>query len=144
MSAQLTEEYMVENHAVNVFKNLNYEYIHGSKLTPDTKKRESYRDVILKNRFINAIRRLNPWLNEDMVEKVYQLVSNIDHPDPVTRGKMFYDMLTSGVKLTFKENGEECNFLKLFPAIEPPPTITQNSLRWELSQKSLIGSLQLI
>jgi type I restriction enzyme R subunit len=107
MSAQLTEEYMVENHAVNVFKKLSYEYVHGSKLTPDTKERESYRDVILKNRFINAIKRLNPWLNEDMVEKVYQLVSNIDHPDPVTRGKMFYDMLTSGVKLTFKENREE-------------------------------------
>ncbi|WP_290597911.1 MULTISPECIES: type I restriction endonuclease subunit R [unclassified Archaeoglobus] len=107
MSAQLTEEYMVENHAINALRSLGYEYIHGSNLTPDNGERESYRDVILKNRFINAIKRLNPWLDDDHAENVYQLVSNIDHPDPVMRGKMFYDMLTSGVKFTFKENGEE-------------------------------------
>jgi len=107
MNVQLNEKYMVENHAINVLKNLNYEYIHGSELTPDTGERESYRDVILKKRFINAIQKLNPWLNDELAEKVYQMVSNIDHPDPVTRGKMFYDMLISGVKLPIKENGEE-------------------------------------
>jgi len=56
MSAQLTEEYMVENHAINVLKNLGYRYVHGSNLTPDEKERESYRDVILKKRFISAIK----------------------------------------------------------------------------------------
>jgi type I restriction enzyme R subunit len=107
MSAQLTEEYMVENHAIEVLKNLGYQYVHGSNLIPDEKERESYRDVILKKRFISAIKRINPWLNDELAEKVYQIVSNIDHPDPVMRGKIFYDMLTTGVKLTFKEGGEE-------------------------------------
>ncbi len=107
MAAQLTEEYMVENHAISILKNLDYSYIHGSDLTPHDGERESYRDVILKKRFISAIKRINPWLSDEMAEKVYQLVSNIDHPDPVMRGKMFYDMLISGVKLTFKEGNEE-------------------------------------
>ncbi len=107
MAAQLTEEYMVENHAISILKNLDYSYIHGSDLTPHDGERESYRDVILKKRFLSAIKRINPWLSDEMAEKVYQLVSNIDHPDPVMRGKMFYDMLISGVKLTFKEGNEE-------------------------------------
>ena len=107
MAAQLTEEYMVENHAISILKNLDYSYIHGSDLTPHDGERESYRDVILKKRFISAIKRINPWLSDEMAEKVYQLVSNIDHPDPVMRGKMFYDMLISGVKLTLKEGNEE-------------------------------------
>ncbi len=107
MSAQLTEKYMVENQAINVLKNLGYQYVHGSNLTPNEKERESYRDVILKKRFLSAVKRINPWLNDELAEKVYQIVSNIDHPDPVMRGKIFYDMLISGVKLTFKEGNEE-------------------------------------
>ncbi len=109
MHAELSEEYMVEKHAINIFKKLNYNYVHGSELTPDTEERESYRDVILKKRFISAVKRINPWLSDELAEKVYQLVSNIDHPDPVMRGKMFYDMLTTGVKLTFREGNEEKN-----------------------------------
>ncbi len=105
--AQLDEKYMVENHVINVLKSLNYEHIHGSELIPETGERESYRDVILKKRFIKSIKRLNAWLNDELAEIVYQMVSKIDHPDPVTRGKMFYDMLISGVKLTIKDNNEE-------------------------------------
>jgi len=107
MSAQLTEEYMVEEHAISILKKLGHSYTHGSNLTPHDGERESYRDVILKKRFISAIKRINPWLSDEMAERVYQLVSNIDHPDPVVRGKIFYDMLISGVKLTVKEGDEE-------------------------------------
>ncbi|MBC7110163.1 MAG: HsdR family type I site-specific deoxyribonuclease, partial [Archaeoglobi archaeon] len=60
-----------------------------------------------KKRFIQAVKRLNPWLDDDKAEMVYQLVSNIDHPDPLMRGKMVYEMLTAGVKLNVKENGED-------------------------------------
>ncbi|MDK2782062.1 MAG: type restriction enzyme subunit [Archaeoglobi archaeon] len=105
--AKLTEDYMVEQHAINILKKLGYNYVHGSNLTPEEGERESYRDVILKKRFISAIKRSNPWLDDEQAERVYKLVSNIDHPDPVMRGKMFYEMLISGVKLSIKENGEE-------------------------------------
>ncbi len=107
MDANLTEEYMVENHAINVLKNLGYSYIHGSNLTPDNRERESYRDVILKKRFISAIKKINPWLNDEMAERVYQMVSSIDHPDAVIRGKMFYEMLITGVSLSYKEGNKE-------------------------------------
>ncbi|ENN96238.1 HsdR family type I site-specific deoxyribonuclease [Methanocaldococcus villosus KIN24-T80] len=107
MVEALNEPQTVENLAIEIFKKLGYNYKHGSKLTPENKERPTYRDVILKNRFISAIKKLNPWLNDKLAEEVYKIVSNIDHPDPIIRGKIFYDMLISGVKITYKESSNE-------------------------------------
>jgi len=113
-TAKLNEDYVVENAAIRRFKNLNYSYKHGSKLTPEYNERDSYRDVILKNRFIKAIKKLNPWLTEELALKVYEIISRIDNPDFNMRGKIFYEMLINGVKLEFKENGEKkTRFVKL-------------------------------
>jgi len=62
MSAELTESYMVENSAISWFKEIGYLYIPGSDLIPENGERESYRDVILKKKFIQAIKTLNPFL----------------------------------------------------------------------------------
>ncbi|ASJ10036.1 restriction endonuclease subunit R [Thermococcus sp. P6] len=105
--ARLNEGYMVEDTAINVLKGLGYAYVHGSELTPEEGERESYRDVILRDRFLRAVKRLNPWLTDELALKVYEMVRNPDHPDFVVRGMLFYDMLSKGVKLTFKTGGEE-------------------------------------
>lgn len=105
--AQLTEDYMVEQSAINWLKELGYSYVHGSKLSSENKERESYRKVILKKRFIKAIKRLNPWLTDTLTEQVYKSVTELEHPDPVMKGKIFYEMLTNGVRITVKEKGEE-------------------------------------
>ncbi|MCD6489918.1 MAG: type I restriction endonuclease subunit R [Thermodesulfobacterium sp.] len=107
MRAYLTENHLVEQPAINWFKELSYSYIHGSELIPDTEERESYRHVILKKRFINAIKRINPWLTDNLAEKVYKKVIELDHPDFVIKGKLFYDLLTNDVKLTIREGKEE-------------------------------------
>ncbi|SNZ12042.1 type I restriction endonuclease subunit R [Hydrogenobacter hydrogenophilus] len=105
--AYLTENYMVENSAINWFKEIGYNYIHGSELTPDNNERETYRDVILKKRFIQAVKKINPFLNENLAEEVYKKVKNIDHPDFIIKSKTFYEYLTEGLKLTYREGKEE-------------------------------------
>jgi len=107
MAIQLTEECLIENSAINWFRGNGYTYIYGSELSPDSKERDSYRDVILKNRFIQAIKRINPWLNNNLAEKAYRAVLDLDHPDFLMKGKLFYEMLTFGVKVTFREDGKE-------------------------------------
>ncbi len=107
MPAQLSEDYMVEETAISLLKKEGYLYIHGSKLVPKNDERESMRDVILKKRFIEAIRKLNPWLNEKLAVEVYKKVKDLGHPDLMISSKIFYDMLTDGVKIKTKENGEE-------------------------------------
>jgi len=105
--ANLTEDYLVEQPAINWFKEVGYSYIHGSELTPDNGERESYRHCVLKRRFIEAIKRMNPWLTDNLAEEVYKKVIEFDHPDFIMKGKIFYELLTNGVKLTFKEGKEE-------------------------------------
>jgi len=105
--AKLTEEYMVEQVAINLFKKLNYSDISGSELSPENKERESYRQVLLKKRFTEAVRKLNSWLTEALAEKVYKQVAELDHPEFIMKSKMFYDMLVNGVKVTIREKGED-------------------------------------
>jgi type I restriction enzyme R subunit len=107
MSAELTESYMVDNSVISWFKEIGYSYIPGSDLIPENGERESYRDVILKKRFIQAIKTLNPSLTDNLAEEVYEKVRNIDHPDFIIKGKIFYQYLTEGVKLTYREGKEE-------------------------------------
>ncbi len=107
LRANLTEDYMVEQPAINWLKGLGYSHIHGSELSPENGERESYRHVVLKRRFIQTIKRINPWLTDELAEEVYKKVVELEHPDFVVKGKIFYDLLTNGVKLTFKEGKEE-------------------------------------
>jgi len=105
--SNLTENYLVEQPAINWFKEIGYYYIHGSELIPDNGERESYRHCVLKKSFINAVKRINPWLTDTLAEEVYKKVIEFDHPDFVMKGKIFYELLTHGVKLTFRDSTEE-------------------------------------
>lgn len=105
--AFLNEDYLVEQPAINWFKEIGYLYVPGSELIPENGERESYRDVILKKRFIQAIKKLNPFLTDNLAEEVYKKFRNIDHPDFIIKGKIFYQYLTEGVKITYREGKEE-------------------------------------
>jgi type I restriction enzyme R subunit len=107
MKAQLTEDYMVEQPAINWLKEIGYFYIHGSNLSPENEERESYRHVVLKKRFIQAVKRINPWVTDEVAEQVYKKVTELEHPDFVIKGKIFYELLTNGVKVTIKEGKRE-------------------------------------
>jgi len=107
MQAQLTEDYMVEQAAVNWLKDVGYSYIHGSKLAPENGERESMRCAVLKTRLIRAIKRINPWLTDDLAERVYKKVTDIDHPDFLMKSRIFYDMLVNGVKIKTRKRGRE-------------------------------------
>lgn len=77
----MNEYTLVELPAIDYIKNvLGYRYIHGNKLIPELKERESYNDVILMQRFETAIKRLNPWLTEinlSKVKKLFQTTENL-------------------------------------------------------------------
>lgn len=107
MKAHLTEDYMVEQPTINWFKEIGYDYVYGSDLIPDFGERESYREVILKKRFLSAIKKLNPWLDDNLLQEVYKKVKDLDHPDFIMKGKIFYELLTNGVKITFRQGKEE-------------------------------------
>lgn len=70
---------LVEIPAVEYLISLGYEYIDGEKLTADYGERESLSEVILSKRMKQVLKRLNPWINDDNVNKVIRKIERADN-----------------------------------------------------------------
>ena len=67
----LGNEYtLVEKPAIDYFKSLGYSYINGKELTPESGERESFKEVILHNRMFTSLKKLNPEISEDNINKI--------------------------------------------------------------------------
>ncbi|MFD3157951.1 type I restriction endonuclease subunit R [Haloimpatiens sp. FM7330] len=65
------EETLVELPAVEYLTaGLGYDFIEGNKLTPDYGERDTLSEVILHKRMKSALKKLNPWINDENAEKV--------------------------------------------------------------------------
>lgn len=71
------ESTLVEEPAIKyLISKLGYDYIEGEKLTPAYGERESFRDVVLINRFRTALKRLNPWMNDESLNTTVKFLLN--------------------------------------------------------------------
>lgn len=74
------EETLVEIPAIDYLKDiLSYEFIHGEKLTPTYGERESMSEVILHKRLFNSLKKLNPWLDDNNINKAIRYISRADN-----------------------------------------------------------------
>ncbi|EIF5084137.1 TPA: type I restriction endonuclease subunit R [Clostridium perfringens] len=74
------EETLVELPAVNYLeKNLGYSFIHGKNLTPESGERDSLSDVVLINRLRESLKRINPWINEENLDRAIRHISRADN-----------------------------------------------------------------
>ncbi|MEG1254832.1 type I restriction endonuclease subunit R [Clostridium sp.] len=73
------EETLVELPAIDYIENkLGYNFIHGKALTPESGARDSLSDVVLKNRLRDALKRLNPWMDEGNLDRTVRYISRAD------------------------------------------------------------------
>ena len=85
---------LVEKPAIEQLKQLNWQYIDGTKLSPDlTEERKSFKHVILKSNLIKAIKRINPWINEDNIKKVVRELSQINEMNLIEANRKLYEKL---------------------------------------------------
>ncbi len=95
---------MVEQAAIGCLKDLSYPYAHGWELSPESGERDSYRQVVLKKRFLFAIRKINPWLSRTKAGLLYNRVADLAARDFSGKAMIFYDLLVNGVRM--KERGQ--------------------------------------
>lgn len=74
---------LVEIPAVEYLMSLGYEYIDGDKLTAEYGERDSLSEVILNKRMKTSLKRLNPWISDDNVNKV---IRKIERPESLGTG----------------------------------------------------------
>ena len=79
MSYLGNEETLVELPAIEYLENkLGYNFIHGKELTSISGERDSLADVVLSKRLKASLKKLNPWMNEENLDRAIRYISRAD------------------------------------------------------------------
>ena len=84
------EETLVENRMIDQLQQLGYTYVHGLELD---KERTSQIEVVLKERLAESIQRLNPWINENNLNKVVRNVTHMETTSLMEANQHFHELL---------------------------------------------------
>ncbi|MEM4248374.1 MAG: HsdR family type I site-specific deoxyribonuclease, partial [Candidatus Nanoarchaeia archaeon] len=110
------EQKLVESPAIEQFKALGYKYVHGDPLSPDSEEehaeavnsdeehaeavnsdgnpeRASWRDVLLVGRLRNSLKRINPWISDENLNKAVHDLTFINKASLIESNKWFYENL---------------------------------------------------
>jgi len=105
----LNEQNLTEQSLIDWLKDQGYEYIYGPDINPGQPRaeRDDFRTVVLKDRLLGAIRRLNPQLPSEQAEAVTREILDYNNADSILGNKEVYGWITNGKKHSWRESGEE-------------------------------------
>jgi len=97
----------IELFAIELLEKLGFEYIYAPSIAPDseTPMRESFEDVILKEKLQNALAAINPTLDYDLIEYAVKQCQGLRSTELLTDNELFHKMLTEGVKVEVQKDG---------------------------------------
>ncbi|HQC98394.1 MAG TPA: type I restriction endonuclease subunit R [Aquabacterium sp.] len=110
MVSAVTEDH-VEQATLEWLASLGWEVGHGPDVSPpDTKtpgtERDSHREVALKHRLGDAIRRLNPHIPAVAQDEACRMVLNPNIPGQVQANRQMHRWLVEGVPVEYQKDGE--------------------------------------
>ena len=110
MSKFLTEDH-VEQAALDWLMALGWEVGHGPDVSPPDAKtpgteRDTYREVALKYRLRDAIRRLNPHIPAGAQDEACRMVLNPNIPGQLQANRQMHRWLVEGVPVQYQKDGE--------------------------------------
>ncbi len=82
------EKKLVEEHFIKQVKSMGYQHMKGSSI-----KRGTKREVVLIDNLTQAIKRINPWINDTNLKKVIRTVTHIEVTSLMEANKTFHDNL---------------------------------------------------
>lgn len=105
----LVTEDLVEQKSIEWFKDLGYKYVCGYDIAPDgeTPERTDYRTVILQDRLLSALKRINPNIPKSAIDTALSQLANPNIPALLSSNRQVHSWLTKGVKVTFHEGNQE-------------------------------------
>jgi type I restriction enzyme, R subunit len=89
-------------------RNAGYSYSNGYDIQPEgiKQERESFGEVILKDRLPQAISRINPSIPHDAQYQAQREIFNIASSDLLNNNEIFHKYLTEGITVEYQKNGE--------------------------------------
>jgi len=107
MKSIITEDH-VEQHALDILQNLNYQIIYGPDISPDGKTpgRKSYQDAVLTDSLQNALQRINPDIPKEAREEAVKKILRTSSPKQILDNQNFHKFLTDGVPIEYRKDGK--------------------------------------
>ena len=97
----------VELPTIEQLKKLNWQYIEGSKLSPDeSNERKSFKHVVLKNKLSKSIKKINQWISDENIKIVVQEFTQISNMNLMEANQKIYEKLTKYISVE-QNLGEE-------------------------------------
>jgi type I restriction enzyme R subunit len=87
------KEEQVEQAIIEQLQGLGYEYLYGPEIERD------YKEIILKDIFLNSIFKINPDITQDIADEVYRKIRTFTNIGLVQANYEFYHMLYAGVEI---------------------------------------------
>lgn len=102
-------ENQLEQLCLDWFQSLGYQYVNGYDIAPDgpSPERVDYQQIILHDRLVASLKRLNPHIPVDALEQVAQSIAKPETPILIRNNQAFHHHLLEGVKVEYKDQGEE-------------------------------------
>jgi type I restriction enzyme R subunit len=106
MSNKITEN-EIELFAIELLESLGFEYIYAPDIAPDseTPMRESFEDVILKDKLTNSLTTINSSLEFEQIEYAVKQCQRLNSSDLLTDNEVFHKMLTEGITVEVQRDG---------------------------------------
>ncbi len=92
VTREWTEKKQVEDRLIGQLRTFGYSHATGAELAAE---RETQREVVLKGRLTRAIRRFNPWISEDNLNKVLRSVTHIEAAGLMEANERFHDLMVN-------------------------------------------------
>lgn len=104
----LVTEDQVELQSIEWFKDLGYQYVCGYDIAVDgeTPERTDYRSVVLKDRLLSALTRINLDIPKSAIDTALSQLMNPNIPVLMSCNRQVHSWLTKGVKVTYQEGNE--------------------------------------
>ncbi|MFM6196903.1 MAG: type I restriction endonuclease subunit R [Planktothrix sp.] len=103
-----TTEDEIELYNLELLETLGYKYQYGYDIQPEGQhsERETFSDILLKDRLKNAIAKLNPDIPLEAREEAFQQITTLNTPDLLNNNETFHQYLTEGIDIEYQWNGE--------------------------------------
>ena len=103
------DEAQLESITLDYFRDLGYAYVDGPAIAPDGEcpERADYGQVVLTGMLRDALVRINPDVPDVAIDDALRYVSRTDSPSLIVNNRAFHRMLTDGVDISWRDDGQE-------------------------------------
>jgi len=106
--SKFTTEDQIETYNLELLDTLGYDYKHGKILEPEgaEPERQSFGDVLLKDRLTQALAQINPHIPLETRHQAQRDLQNIASFDLIDNNETFHGYLTEGINVQYQRDGE--------------------------------------